>query len=144
MTPKPVQGAHLVLATATLLKSLMGRNIKISKQKMHALLHFSHSTGDKFQFPEIRHDTAVKICQMECRPRTQLWCVQCSHLVPGGACCNHTSGIPASGQDGITETGDTLSLETTKSWIKHTKQQLRDTLHQAAKCGAPERWVQVQ
>lgn len=74
----------------------------------------------------------------------QLWCVQCSHLVPGGVCCNHTSGIPPSGQDGITETGDTLSLETTKSWIKHTKQQLRDTLHQAAKRGAPERWVQVQ
>lgn len=74
MTPKPVRGAHLVLATATFLKSLMGRNIKISKQKMHALLHFSHSTGDKLQFPEIRHDTAVKICQMECRPRSALVC----------------------------------------------------------------------
>ena len=70
---KSSAGCTFSIATATFFKNLMGRNINISKQKMHALPHSSHSTEDNLQFLEIRHDTAIKICQMEFRPHSQLW-----------------------------------------------------------------------
>lgn len=45
---------------ATFWTSFVGRNTKVSKQKIHALLHSSHSTGDKLKFPAHRHDTALR------------------------------------------------------------------------------------
>lgn len=70
---KTSAGCTFSIATATFFKNLIGRNINISKQKMHALPHSSHSTEDNLQFLEIRHDIAIKICQMEFRPHSQLW-----------------------------------------------------------------------
>lgn len=99
---------------ATFWTSFMGRNTKVSKQKIHALLHSSHSTGDKLKFPAHRHDTALQTRRWNAG-RAQPPCVQCGRLVPDGA--------PASPPQGVL---------------------LLVTLHQGAKARTPNRWKPAQ
>lgn len=62
--------------------SLMESYLRISKQKIHVLLHSSHSMRDKLKFPEVRHDTAQRIHQVECELCSALLCSQAAAWQP--------------------------------------------------------------